>query len=35
MATTGIVNGTNLRIYLDTGAGLVAVAEQHHAQRVG
>lgn len=26
MATTGIVNGTNLRIYLDTGAGLVAVA---------
>jgi len=25
-ATTGIVNGTNLRIYLNLGAGLVAVA---------
>ena len=26
MATTGIVNGTNLRIYLNLGSGLVAVA---------
>jgi predicted secreted protein len=26
MATTGIINGTNLRIYLNTGSGLTAVA---------